>query len=262
MMQEMYVALSGALAAERSMATIANNIANVATAGYCADHVTVSGVLPPSDTAGIANDVDPKLGVPRATPGFVEVLYASLERDAVDLSPGVVRETSVKTDLMIEGDGFFVIDTPAGDRYTRQGAVHLRADGAMVTLDGMKLANASGGQIQIETADFKVAPDGTVTDGKGKDAGKLRIVTIPDKALLIKDGGARFRVDKEDFEPEEADPKAVKVRQGWLENSNVHIVDELISMIQVQRAYQSYQKLIQTSDSMTSQYISTLVSEG
>jgi len=247
-MQETYVALSGALAIERRMATIANNISNANTAGYRADHVTVAGIRANPDYAIMTGSTDSALRVDPPAPNFFDALYASLNRDAIDYSPGFTRETKVPSDVAIDGDGFFAVKTPQGERYTRAGNFAVSPDGILKTVDGYPVLGVGGQEIKTGGARFVIKPDGTVLDAKGAETGRIRIVAIPDKALLAKEGAGLFNVTRKNFQPQEADMKKTQLRQGWLEGSNVEVVDELVDMIQIERAYQSFQKIIQTSE--------------
>lgn len=253
-MQDMFIALSGAMAMERRLATHANNLANAGASGYKADHVTVSGLRCAPDRGVMARSTADELDVEPPEGNFYSALYASLTHDAVDHREGVPRETNSPTDVMIAGDAHFVVNTPRGERYTRQGSFTLSPDRVLRTLEGFEVQGDNKREIEIDTPQFRIRPDGSIIDGEGGEIGQIRLVHIPDKQNLVKEGGALFRAEGAG-RIEEADPDKVELRQGWVEGSNVEVVNELIDMIQIHRAYESFQRTIQTSDSLTGQLI-------
>ena len=219
----------------------------------------IAGLLAPPDYGVMNASASEDLHVPAVKPSFFEALYASLNHDAIDFSPGPARQSGATTDLMIDGDGFFAIKTPQGERYTRQGAFLVNSEGYLVTTDGHRVLGRQGdGGIEVKTPRFEVKTDGTILDAEKKQIGELRLVTFAKPGLLEKEGAALLRPRGAGVQPVEIDKKDVQVRQGFLEGSNVQIIDELVSMIMTHRAYESFQKLIQTSAQMNEQCISTL----
>lgn len=258
-MQELYIALSGAMAIERRLSSITNNISNANTIGYCSDQITIAGVKANPNYAIMNGSTAPELDVDSPPPNFFEALFASLNRNAIDFTHGYPRETEINTDLWLDGEGFFVVNTRNGERYTRAGNFAMRSDGVLTTADGFVVADEKNNEIKIETTRFRVEENGTVYDADDKEAGKIKIVTIPYKQSLIKVGKSFFKLTQNVAPPKVAEENTFRVRQGWIEGSNVEIIDELVNMIQVQRAYESYQKIIQTSDAMSGHLISTVV---
>jgi flagellar basal-body rod protein FlgF len=209
---------------EARMAILANNLANVNTPGYKADQVSFSEVL------------DQATGLPSITAGQ----YA-------EMSAGPLEQTAGRLDAAIQGDGFFVVDTPDGRRFTRDGGFQLSGDGTLVNSEGHPVLG-SGGPIVVDTE------AGPVTlDARGKiwvDGGEvdtLQIVRFPDGQPPAKVGGNLF--DGTGDTPVE-EPRLV---QGAIERSNVSPVLEMSRMIEIARGYEAYQKLVQTLDSTAGQ---------
>jgi flagellar basal-body rod protein FlgG len=229
------------------MAIVANNIANASTPGYCADRVVIGGAAA-SRASGAPNPEN-------ASARFPDLLYASIEKQVTDFTPGMARETGLSTDLLIDGDGFFAVQTPWGERYTRQGNLRLDSEGRLATVDGNPVLGINGQPIEIATARFTVRPGGEITDAQGQEVGAVRLVEFPDPRWVLKEGNGLFRVTSPEGAPVAANPETVSVRQGFLASSNVQIVNELVTMIGIERAYQSFFKVMQTVDGLDGQMI-------
>jgi flagellar basal-body rod protein FlgF len=159
----------------------------------------------------------------------------------LDLKPGPIQQTGNPLDVAVQGDGFLAIQTPQGERYTRNGALQLNANGELVTSQGYQVLG-DGGPIQLQQQDSNVAisAEGTVSVRSGGVPnvsiirGKLRIVNFPQKQRLRKDGENLFSTPA-DMAAADA-PKAYLL-QGAVEKSNVESVLEMTRMIDVSRSY-------------------------
>jgi flagellar basal-body rod protein FlgG len=217
------------LAQERRMDQIANNLANVDTAGYKKEDITFWEMM------FRAADQRPRVGK------ALQVLTSHEQ--------GSAKETNNPLDFTINGDGFFKIQTASGVRYTRNGNFTLNSQGQLSTQDG-NLVLGDGGPIVLADQNIQVGRDGQITAG-GVAVNRLSVVTFPDVNGLEKEGTNLFR--PQDATAQEVPVEAPSVQQGYLEGSNVNIVSEMTEMIDLQRAYQSQQKAIQTTDDIDQQ---------
>lgn len=208
-----YAALSGLQARQEALDRIASDIANSSTAGY------------KTERAGTTKAERPSFGT--ALQSAVDVVNGEAK---VDLRPGPQASTGRSLDLSIEGQGFFVVATAAGDRYTRNGHLLQSADGTLTTDDG-DIVQGTSGPIKVGAGDVEVDPDGTVRSD-GAIAGTLKIVSFGPDADLEREGASRFRTT--------AQPTAVpkpSVRSGALEQSNVSVVDRIAELTEVSRSF-------------------------
>ena len=217
-----YPALSGGVAYEKLLSIIANNVANINTAGYKADR-PVFKVDVPDNINGTT------LPYPVS-----DKFYTEIDSVFTDFQTGNVL------DLAIEGDGFFVIDTPDGPRYTRSGNFVLDASNALTTVDG-HMVMGEGGPVILEEGRIAVDAEGRVSVD-GSEINKIKVVDFGKPYLLQKDQNNMFSGSGEET------ASGYKVLQGAVELSNVNSVKEMAAMISVLRGYESYQKVMTTLD--------------
>jgi flagellar basal-body rod protein FlgF len=229
----MYKALSGAVAQTRRLEATAQDLANVNTSGYKGQRLSFSEVLanrlPPDERPG----------------GLVAVAG-----QRTNLGQGAIQGTGNPFNLALEGDGFFVVQTSRGERYTRNGAFTLRTDGTLITPQGDALLGESG-PIRVTGIKMEVAADGTVTSDDG-EIGKVRIVRFADPGLAAKEGANLFVSDNANLRPA-TDPR---VLQGSLEQSNVSSIDGMISLIALNRQFEASQRAMTLMDSVTQKMLS------
>lgn len=246
---DIYIAAAGALASEKRLQLIANNLANVNSVGFKMDRGRFNMVNPaglPDETA--ANPAD--LAASRAH------LFWHNFSSYTDFSNGALKQTDNDFDVAIVGNGFFCVQGPDGERYTRKGDFTINADGVLVTRNGLPVLG-HGGQITIDgtenphrKAKFAVDSRGNVVvDGETVD--KLRIVDFADPDSLAKAGDTLFKATGVQADAVED----VHISQGFIETSNVDSVKMMTEMIEVLRGYESYQKIIQNADETYSQVI-------
>lgn len=226
-----YSALSGNIAAMKRLDVLSNNLANVNTPGFKKDRMTFESLLQAAGTAPRAGATD--------APVYSETAFFT------DHSRGSVSQTGNTFDLAIDGDGFFVVNTPEGKAYTRQGNFKLDATGRLVTADGYEVSG--GGPIVINGSRVEINARGEILVD-GSPVGTLEVVDFPKPYALQKNGSALFTP---------TDPQAVAqpvqgepVRQGYLELSNVSAVQEMVQLIETQRFFEMCSKAIKAYDDM------------
>lgn len=210
---------------------LANNLANVSTAGYKQDDLVVAGE-----------------GTPPSEVGFQMVGMTPIGMHSVsqwtDFSPGPIRETGRAMDIALDGTGFFAVQTPEGVRYTRAGGFTMDRDGFLSTPSGHRVLGA-GGPISVRSTRFEVSTKGEVQDD-GRVVDTLRIVDFPKPYRLQKQGDGLFAPVDAAAVP--SDATDVQVMSGSLEGSNVDPVRTMVSMIEMLRSYESAQRAIQSAD--------------
>ena len=218
----------------REMAIVANNIANISTTGFRREGVVFSEYVKRMDT-------DPSLSM----------AYASARN--VDLGQAPLAQTGGSFDFAIQGDGFFLIETPQGERLTRAGSFTPSAEGELVNMDGYRLLDAGGAPIFIppDAKSVALAQDGTLSTA-GQPIAKVGLWQPTDPLTLRHEGGTLFAAG--DLEPVEQG----QILQGMLEDSNVEPVSEIARMIEVQRAYELGQKFLDAEDDRVRGVIQTL----
>jgi flagellar basal body rod protein FlgG len=198
---------------------LASDIANVGTSGYKTERGATYAAERPSFQSALNAAVDVAAGGSR-----------------LDFRPGTIGSTGRDLDVAIEGDGFFVVNTPAGERYTRNGSLTRRADGVLTVSDGSPLVGASG-EIKIGKGQVSVGEDGTVKVGDVV-AGKLKVVTFASESDIERETGTRFRA-KKGVTPGDVAPR---VMGGALEQANVTMVDRMVTLTEVQRTFEALQR--------------------
>jgi flagellar basal-body rod protein FlgG len=246
-----YLAAAGALASEKRMQIIANNLANANTVGFKMDRGHF-GLINPADLPNQSIRDSAELPASKAH------LFWNNFRMYTDHSNGPLSRTDNDFDLALVGKGFFCVQAPDGVHYTRKGDFTLNSEGILVTRNGWPVLG-EGGEITVKStenpqkyAKFAVDRQGNVTvDGNQVDS--LRIVEFAKLNRLTKVGDTLFKplgTAAQEIIVEDA-----KVSQGFIELSNVDSISMMTEMIEVMRGYESYQKIIQTADDTYSQAI-------
>jgi flagellar basal-body rod protein FlgF len=227
------IGLSRQMVLERQMDVVANNVANVNTNGFKADKSLFQEFL----TSG-AHEDNFKAGDRRIS--FVQ------DRSTYhDFASGPLEQTKNPLDVAIDGGAFLVVQTPAGERYTRDGSLQINAQGQLVTAGGNPVLG-TGGPIVFQPGDkeISIAADGGVSVLEGANKvdslrGKLRLVSFANAQSLVKEGSNLFSGGG-------AVPDAkAQVRQGYVEKSNVNSVAEMSRMIEVTRTYTQISAMLQ-----------------
>jgi flagellar basal-body rod protein FlgF/flagellar basal-body rod protein FlgG len=238
------VGLSRQMVLANELDVVANNIANINTTGFKTDGTLFETYL---NSSARQNDL----------PGGSRVNFVRDRGTWHNFSQGAVEATGNPLDVAIDGDAFLVVQTPQGERYTRNGALHVDATGQIVSADGMPILGDNGPIVlQPLDHDVTIANDGRITVKEGGNnatesiRGKLRLVSTPNLQQLQKDGAQTFAAPA----GVQMQPAAgAKVTQGVLEKSNVNSVLEMSRMIEINRSYiQISQLLQQQSDTQKS----------
>lgn len=228
-----YIALGRQSGLMREMQTIANNIANISTNGFRREGVVFSEYVK-------ALPQEPSLSMAQADARWTSLAQAGL------------TQTGGAFDLAIEGAGFFLVMTPAGERLTRAGSFSPSAEGELVTPEGYPLLDQAGGAI-FAPPDAKIAigVDGTMS-ANGVAIAQIGLWQSADPLALHHSAGTLF-------ETAVVEPAATgRIRQGFLEESNVNPILEISRMITVQRAYEMGQNFLEAEDGRTRKVIETL----
>lgn len=280
MIRGWYTGASGMIAQQWRLDAVSNNLANVDVDGYKKD-IAVHKAFPellmrrlnddgvyrhPFGSADAAPIVG-KIG----TGVELNELYTSLEQ-------GALKETENDFDIALDGKGFFAVATPYGERYTRNGSFHLGKEGFLETKEGYPVLGENG-PLKVKANNFMVDKDGRVwinaeyADDPNLQVSRenntwaqttlldtLKIVEFDIDRYLAKQGSSLYR------DTEVSGPATVieagdrpKVIQGFVEGSNVNAVTEMVQMIEVNRAYEANQKVVQAADAMLGKLINEVI---
>jgi flagellar basal-body rod protein FlgG len=225
--QGMYTAASGAMAMSERIDMIANNLANVNTVGFKKDAVSYQ-------------EFQKTLDASMLYPGQFQEKPQDviLGKQFIDAVQGGFEDTHNPLDVAIMGDGYFVVNTPEGLRYTRGGNFTLSPEGLLVTQQGYAV-QGEGGEITIGSGKVTISEGGAIMVN-GAQVDKLQVVKIPKEGLERK-GNSFYDAKAGTATESVTNPD---VRQGVLERSNVDPVIEMVGLITTQRAFDSFQKVI------------------
>ncbi|MBP9681937.1 MAG: flagellar basal-body rod protein FlgF [Bacteriovorax sp.] len=274
-MRELWVPLSGAIAQQRNVETIANNVANANTPGFKKDQVVFKEYLTALEKADAQIDLPQKEWKPEdfyrsynAEDAFVKVDGTYTLHDQGQLSP-----TGNAFDSALNGAGFFEVLTPNGVRYTRKGNFSINNEGKLVTDQGFLLLSkeappvaGADGKLVLSTppesraigvgnSKFSINLEGEVFSGANKVA-DLALVEFIDAHALKKEGNSLF------INPDQKNIKIgenkTSVHQGFVEQSNVNAVSEMSSLINANRNFESIQRVIKTYDTMSGKAVNEI----
>ena len=251
MEMSMYSALFGALSNEMRLNISANNLANINTTGYKRDQVSFQDTF-----ARFAHDYNPdprgNIREEKLLPRADLIAKPRLALQEIDFTQGALQVTGNTFDLAIQGPGFFRVRSPDGDYLTRNGAFMRGPDGTLMTDQGYQVLG-EGGPIDIPPGKvITVAGDGQI-NVDGAPVGNLDIVAVTDPQTLEKYGANLYRGDGGGAIQQGAiDPAQTQVVQGYLEKPNVEVVTEMVAMIETQRTFEAYQKVMSSSNDLDS----------
>lgn len=231
-----YSALSGAIAQERNLTVTANNVANVNTTGYKGDKTIFAEVMAKA-----------KSKLPTAP----SLRYTAVNQLAIDHQTGTLKQTGRPLDVALHGDGYFVVRTPQGERYTRAGSFVLDQRGVLKTLGGLEVLQEDrnitrpGKTIAVpdQTKEIQISPDGSIL-ADGLQLGRFKMVRFdkPDDALRE---GLTLFTTQAGVKPKPIDDNT-SVEQGYLESANVNAVSGMNELITVSRSFEALEKVIET----------------
>jgi flagellar basal-body rod protein FlgF len=237
MQPSLYVSLSGQIALERRLETIANNVANVATAGYRAEEVKFGTILSrvPPDPANFAN-----------TKGTY-----------ISRRAGELVQTQNPFDIAVQGDAWLSIDAGGQQVYTRDGRMKMTGTGDLQTLNGYSVLDVGGAPITLDPRGSTpiISADGTITQDK-RQIGAIGLFQIPDQAKLTRFENSGV-IPAQPAEPA-LDFSRVGVVQGFVERSNVNPVMEMTRLIMVQRSFEALTTSITSTENTFVEGIRTL----
>lgn len=230
----------GCLKEEMRMDAISSNLANASVLGFKKDRISFQDVLGRAQGPGTSNQR-----------GKSELTAPALIRIETDHSQGDSRLTGNSLDFSIHGKGFFKIQTPEGIRYSRRGNFAVDREGALITQEGYKVLGA-GGPISIRGSNISVDGRGVVTVD-GSETGQIELADFENYGGLVKTGNGLFH--QASRAPEVPPPPESRIEQGYVELSNVNVVEEMVGMIHALRAFESYQKTIQVIDGLNQRVV-------
>jgi flagellar basal-body rod protein FlgF len=235
------VGLSRQIALQRELDVVANNIANLNTTGFKSDNVVFHEHLMSGARANQFRGSDR------------QVSFVQDRATWLDLSQGPVQQTGNPLDLAISGNAFLTVQTPTGERYTRNGALQINSAGQLVTSEGLQVVGENGPIVfQANDRNVSISTDGTISVREGQNTtdslrGKLRLTNFDRPQRLQKDGTSTYLAPA----GVQAQPATqVRVVQGAIEKSNVRSVVEMTRMVEVTRTYTQVASMLQQQSDM------------
>jgi flagellar basal-body rod protein FlgF len=235
------VGVSRLIALERELDVVSNNIANVNTTGFKADNVVFQEHLMPLARANQFRGNDR------------QVSFVQDRATWLDLSQGSIEQTGNPLDVAVSGNAFLTVQTPRGERYTRNGALQINSTGQLVTSEGLQVVGQNGPIVfQPNDREISIGIDGTISVREGQNTtdsqrGKLKLASFDQPQLLQKDGNSTFMAPN-GVAPQI--PTNPRVNQGAVEKSNVKSVMEMTRMVEVTRTYTQVAGLLQQQADM------------
>lgn len=257
MIRGWYTGASGMNAQQNRLDAISNNLANVDTTGYKRD-IAVSKSFPEllirrTNADGVYH-LQNGMGSADAAPVIGKLgLGVETNENYVDFTQGSFRLTNSQTDVALSGQGFYVIDTPNGERYTRNGNFLIGKEGILETKDGYPVLGEKG-YIYLEDDKINVNEDGIITKSEdGFEIDRFKLVRFDNERYLKKMGNSFYSANDISGPAHIAEgSERPRFIQNYTETSNVNVVNEMVQMIEVNRAYEANQKTITSEDSMMS----------
>lgn len=253
MIRGWYTGASGMNAQQNKLDAISNNLANVDTAGYKRD-VTVSKSFPELLIRRMNLDgvYETSVGSADAAPVVGKLgLGVETNENYTVFAQGSFKQTDTNTDIAFGGKGFFTVQTPVGERYTRDGNFFIGKEGILETKDGYPVLGENG-YIRIDNDKFTVNEDGMIYSSENNDViDRFKVVRFDNERYLKKMGSNLYSSNDISGEAVIAEgSQRPRFLQGYMESSNVNVVNEMVQMIEVNRAYEANQKTITSEDSM------------
>lgn len=272
MVRGLYTAASGMITQQNRLDVLSNNLANIDLAGYKTDVASLKAF--PELLLKRLNDD----GLYKFPQGYLETAPVvgklgtgvTVNESYTVFEQGSLRETSSDFDFALEGEGFFAVQTPQGERYTRNGSFTLGVEGMLLTKEGYPVLGESGNPIYVKLNNFTVNSQGQVLHnplyeedtrrlvgfmendwGTTEVLDTLKVVQFDRPRYAKKEGNSLWRNTETSGEASIlAMDKRPNIRQGFIEASNVNAVQEMVRMISVNRAYEANQKVIATEDTL------------
>jgi flagellar basal-body rod protein FlgF len=250
MIRGLYTAASGMLSSMRRMELVTNNLANAQTVGFKQDRSALSTF----QEVMIQQD-----GTPSSTTNGAQLgelgMGSVAEEPMIDFTQGAIQETGRDLDMALEGPGFFTVQTPDGPRYTRDGGFTRDALGRLSTTEGHLVLDTANNPITIPGGKMTVGEDGTVRIDD-QPLAKLNIVEFTLDQPIKKVGANEFMARNDGDQPRPSAGTAV--HQGSVEVSNLDMAGAQTQMMELQRAYQASQRLVQYQDEMVGRAVNDI----
>jgi len=250
MQNALLIGLSRQVAYSREIDVVANNIANINTPGFKGNGAMFEEFIGKTAREGNLSARDAKVSFVRDRASWLDMTQGSMER------------TGNPLDVAVDGKGFIAVQTPAGERYTRNGGFQLNATGQLVTSEGFQVLGDSGPiTLQPNDRDIKISADGTISVRSGANAntesqrGKLRLTSFDNPGLLQKEGSSTFAAPANVTPTADTNSHFV---QGSIEKSNVNSVLEMTRMIDVSRNYTQVANILSQQGDMQKSAIEKL----
>ncbi|MDY6849707.1 MAG: flagellar basal-body rod protein FlgF [Thermodesulfobacteriota bacterium] len=224
-----YSALSGARSRMQLLEVVSNNLANVNTVGFKKDRLNFESLISDARQQSLARGVN----------------HSRVGLRYTDHGTGTFQTTGNNLDLAINGPGFFKVQTPEGEAYTRQGSFRLNAEGTLVTAAGYPVVGANG-PVNLPDADVVIDESGRILDGEAI-VGEIAVFDVLDPQQLEKRGDGLFAAAEPAGETRVANPG---LAQGQLESSNVNPLEEMAVMIDAQRNFEALTRAIKSYKEM------------
>jgi len=236
-----YISASGAAAQMRDLDVVSNNLANSGTPGFKRSQSVFRAVLEAS-----LREANGSMQAGAAASAFV-----STDLVGADFSRGSAERTGSPLHAMIEGPGFFEVQTDRGIRYTRAGNFVVNREGQLATPNGDPIQGQAG-EITIPSGDAQILPTGEIADRNGNVFGRLKIVDFENLQALVREGDSVFIAGDEAGLSDVPSPKLIS---GSIEGSNVNSARELATMVMLQRAFETNLRSMQIDDESTERLI-------
>ncbi|SDQ92193.1 flagellar basal-body rod protein FlgF [Pseudovibrio sp. Tun.PSC04-5.I4] len=233
----LYISLSGQMALERRLETVARNVANMETAGYRADEVKFDSLV--------------------KRPGKDSVSFSSVGKEYISTKAGSIKQTGNSLDVAVEGKGWLGIQTGNGIAYTRDGRFQIGIDGILRSIEGNPVLDSGNAPIILDPLGGapEISKDGTISQG-GSQVGVLGLFSIPDNAQLTRAGNSGVVPDRQ-AQPV-LDFAENGFAQGYVEGSNINAISEITKLITITRAFESTNSMMQSVESIRQETIRKL----
>ncbi|CAM3630536.1 flagellar basal-body rod protein FlgG [Paracidovorax anthurii] len=253
MINSLWIAKTGMSAQQTQLDVISHNLANVSTTGYKRNNAVFEDLIY-QNLRQVGAQTTEQNQLPTGLHLGLGVRTVATSRN---FTQGSLQQSNNNLDVAINGNGFFEVTMPDGTTgYTRDGSFQLDSQGRVVTSSGLPVAN--GVTVPANATSISISTDGIVSatvpgTTAPQQIGTLGMASFINSAGLEPIGQNLFKESAASGQPQQGTPGTNGlgiIRQGFLETSNVNVVEELVSMIQTQRAYEMNSKAIQTSDQM------------
>ncbi len=249
MIKGLYAAASGMVAQQARISAVANNLANISTNGYKRSVPVYKGFY-----EVFLEKVTQSTLSPESVPGggvAVDGTYG-------DFSQGILALGQGPLDVAINGPGFFVVQTPSGPAYTRDGRIDVNTEGQLVSRDGLVLEGTTGPITITGQGEIQILKNGEVREN-GASLGTLRMVNFAEGQLpILRRVGSNFLWAPPDVQPIEGRPQGTSISQFALEQSNIEVTREILEMMMAVRGFEANQRAIRAIDETLGRTISEI----